>query len=97
MSLDPLTLEIKSKSLDLNERKYAQALLPIRKQHHLLLVSLLLIQSMTSEALPLFIDELSGSITAIIISMFLVLVCGEIIPNSICTGPRKLEIAYNLR
>jgi len=64
----------------------------MRKKHHLTMVSLLIATCILNESLPLFIDTITNPLVAIILSVALTLVFGEIIPNSICTGPRKLEI-----
>jgi hypothetical protein len=69
MSLDPLVLLIKMKAgATEKERKQAEGLLPIVKQHHRLLVTLLLLNSMANEALPLFLDALVPSYVAVILS-----------------------------
>jgi metal transporter CNNM len=45
------------------------------------------------EALPLFLDKIVPEFLAIIISVVLVLLFGEIIPQAICTGPEQVRIA----
>jgi len=64
----------------------------MRKMHHLTMVSLLITTCILNESLPLFIDAVTNPVVAIVLSVVLTLVFGEIIPNAICTGPRKLEI-----
>lgn len=49
-----------------------------------------------TEALPIFLDKLVPEYVAIIISVTLVLLFGEIIPASILTGPNQLAIAASL-
>jgi len=71
----------------------AQKVLPLIKDHHRLLVTLLLLNSMANEALPLFLDQLVPSFMAVILSVTLVLMFGEIIPSAIFTGSEQLRIA----
>lgn len=61
--------------------------------HHYLLVTLLLVNSAANEALPVFLDNLVPAWVAVLISVSLVLVFGEIIPSAVFTGPRQLSIA----
>ena len=56
----------------------AKAILPILSQHHLLLVTLLLMNAAANEALPLFLDELVPSYIAIVLSVTIVLFFGEV-------------------
>ena len=58
----------------------------MKKDHHLLLVSLLLVNAAVNEALPIFLDSLVPSWLAIVLSVTLVLFFGEIIPSAIFTG-----------
>ena len=96
-SFDYTEMLIKTRSGTGNEKRYAERLLPVLKNHHLLLVSLLLWNAVAAEALPIFLDGLvTESWQAIVISVTLVLFVGEIIPAAILTGPRQLQIAYYL-
>ncbi|KAL7543959.1 hypothetical protein ACHAWF_007491, partial [Thalassiosira exigua] len=97
----PLALEIKRHaSSDKKERQHSEQLLPLLVGHsrrHRLLVSLLLLNSLANEALPLFLDELlPGKYAAIIVSVTLVLFFGEIVPSAFFTGPRQVEVAAGL-
>lgn len=60
------------------------------------LVTLLLMNALANEALPLFLDELVPSYMAVILSVTLVLFFGEIIPSAIFTGPNQLAISSKL-
>lgn len=55
--------------------------------HHWMLVTLLLCNAAALESLPLFLDKMVPEIIAIVLSVTFVLIFGEIIPMSICTGP----------
>lgn len=64
---------------------------PLLRNHHLLLVTLLLANSAAMEALPLFLDAMVPSWAAIAISVTVVLIFGEILPQSFATRqPLKL-------
>ncbi|KAL7532030.1 hypothetical protein ACHAXR_004384 [Thalassiosira sp. AJA248-18] len=101
LSLDPLSLEIKRRASDsVTEQQWSEQLLPLLVGHskrHRLLVSLLLINALANEALPLFLDELlPGKYAAIIVSVTLVLFFGEIVPSAFFTGPNQVEVAAKL-
>ena len=97
LTLDELDLQIKTRAaIDLNERVYAAALLPIVRQHHRLLVTLLLLNAIAYEALPLFLDNLVPSWAAILLSVTFLLIFGEVIPSAIFTGPDQLRLASHL-
>ncbi|KAJ1399743.1 hypothetical protein B484DRAFT_339363, partial [Ochromonadaceae sp. CCMP2298] len=57
---------------------------------------LMLWNASATEALPIFLNRLVPEYLAIIISVTLVLFVGEIIPASILTGPRQLQITAAL-
>ena len=96
MSIDPLFLAIKFRSGTVDEQKQASQILPLVKQHHFLLVTLLLMNSLANEALPIFLDDLVPDYVAVILSVTLVLFFGEIIPSAIFTGPDQMSIAASL-
>eukprot|EP00347_Sterkiella_histriomuscorum_P014098 403362175 len=75
---------------------YAKVVLPILKQHHFLLVTLLLSNAFAMEALPIYLDAIMPSFWAIIVSVTAVLFFGEVIPQAVCTGPQQLQIARML-
>jgi metal transporter CNNM len=97
MSLDELMLHIKIRaSSNPVEQGHAELLLPLVKKRHLCLVSLLMINCLVDEALPLFLDNLLPSWAAVLLSTTLVLVVSEIIPSAVFTGPDQLSIAAKL-
>ena len=98
VSLDELDLRIKQRGEAVSEAIYASRLLPLIRiePHHQLLVTLLLLNSVANEALPLFLDKLVPQWAAILISVSAVLFVGEIIPAAIFTGPSKMRIAASL-
>jgi len=95
LSIDTLKLKIKLQVGTEQERVYAKRVLPLLKNHHWLLCSLLIYNAAANEALPIFLDALVPSVWAIIISVTLVLLFGEVIPTALFTGPNQLAIAAN--
>lgn len=59
-----------------------------------MLVTCLFCNAIAFETLPLFLDKLVSPLEAILMSVTLVLIFGEIVPQAICTGPHQLSIAY---
>ena len=58
---------------------------PVIKNQHLLLCTLLIGNSLAMESLPLFLDKLVPTWAAILLSVTLILMFGEILPQAICT------------
>eukprot|EP00930_Biecheleria_cincta_P027432 TRINITY_DN19279_c0_g1_i1.p1 TRINITY_DN19279_c0_g1~~TRINITY_DN19279_c0_g1_i1.p1 ORF type:complete len:515 (+),score=69.34 TRINITY_DN19279_c0_g1_i1:89-1633(+) len=79
--------------------KRASAMIPgclNPSSNHYLLVTLLLWNSAANEALPIFFDHLLPASIAILVSVTVVLIFGEIVPSAIFTGDNKLKIAARL-
>lgn len=93
LSLDTLKLKIKYLVGSEDDKKAVSKILPLLENHHWLLCTLLLYNAMANEALPIFLDALVPSWAAVIISVTLVLLFGEIIPTALFTGPSQLLIA----
>nr|XP_043623493.1 DUF21 domain-containing protein At4g33700-like [Erigeron canadensis] len=85
MSFSLVDLEVLAKSGTPKDRKYAEKILPVVKRQHLLLCTLLICNAAAMEALPIFLDSLVPAWGAILISVTLILLFGEIIPQSVCT------------
>jgi CBS domain containing-hemolysin-like protein len=96
LSLDELKLKIKEQTGTETEKAAVKAILPLLKDRHFLMCTLLLFNSLANEALPVFLNEIVPSFVAIIISVTLVLLVGEVMPAAIFTGPNQLNIAYKL-
>ena len=95
LTLDAMDLQIIERaSMDDDEKKYARALYPIVKGRHQLLVTLLLLNALAYETLPIFLDALVPSWVAILLSVTFVMIFGEIIPSAIFTGPEQLRLGY---
>ncbi|CAI9104193.1 OLC1v1002821C1 [Oldenlandia corymbosa var. corymbosa] len=85
MSLSLVDLEVLAKSGTPKDKKHAEKILPVVKNQHLLLVTLLICNAAAMEALPIFLDALITAYGAILISVTLILLFGEIIPQAVCT------------
>lgn len=96
LSLDTTKLEIKTMTGTSKEKRAAASILPIVKQHHLLLVTLLLFNSIANETLPIFLGALVPNYLAVLISVTLILIFGEILPSALFTGPNQLLTAARL-
>ena len=91
LSVDDLTMELRMTSGTEEEKHYA--VLPILSNRHWLLVTILLMNSFAMEALPVFLDKIVHRIWAVVISVTLILIFGEVIPMAVCTGPNQVKIA----
>ncbi|GMN34230.1 hypothetical protein TIFTF001_004576 [Ficus carica] len=60
-------------------------ILPVVRKQHLLLCTLLICNAAAMEALPIFLDSLVTAWVAILISVTLILLFGEIIPQAVCS------------
>ncbi|PKI84894.1 hypothetical protein MVES1_001346 [Malassezia vespertilionis] len=86
MSLDETQLQVLMAQGTEKQREYAAKIIPIRKDGHLLLTTLLIANMITNETLPIIADPLlGGGIQAVIVSIVLVVVFAELIPQSVCS------------
>ncbi|KAJ6495606.1 hypothetical protein C8R47DRAFT_939128, partial [Mycena vitilis] len=86
MSLDETQLNVLCLSGTPEQRKYAQKILPIRQNGHLLLVTLLLANMIVNESLPIIADPvLGGGVQSVVVSTVLIIIFAEIIPQSLFT------------
>ncbi|KAJ7575985.1 hypothetical protein C8J56DRAFT_974264 [Mycena floridula] len=84
MSLDETQLNVLSTSGNENQRKYANQILPVRRNGHLLLVTLLLANMIVNETLPIIADPvLGGQVQSVVVSTVLIVIFSEIIPQSL--------------
>ncbi|KAK4372478.1 hypothetical protein RND71_007862 [Anisodus tanguticus] len=85
MSLGLVELEILQRSGTPLEKKQAATIFPVVQKQHQLLVTLLLCNAASMEALPIYLDKIFNQYVAIILSVTFVLSFGEVIPQAICT------------
>ena len=93
LSVDQLTMELRENTGTEEEKAASKVILPVLSNRHWLLCTLLLMNSFAMEALPVFLDRIFSRLTAVIISVTLLLIFGEVIPQALCTGPRQVQIA----
>ena len=93
LSVDQLTMELREKTGTEEEKAASKIILPVLSNRHWLLCTLLLMNSFAMEALPVFLDRIFSRFTAVVISVTLLLIFGEVIPQALCTGPRQIQIA----
>ncbi|KAH7566736.1 hypothetical protein JRO89_XS08G0225200 [Xanthoceras sorbifolium] len=85
MSMSLVDLEVLAKSGTPSDRKHASKILPVVTRQHLLLCTLLICNAAAMETLPIFLDSLVTAWGAILISVTLILLFGEIIPQAVCS------------
>ncbi|WFD41633.1 hypothetical protein MPSI1_000264 [Malassezia psittaci] len=86
MSLDETQLQVLTAQGTARERKDAAKIVPVRKDGHLLLTTLLIANMITNETLPIVADPLlGGGVQAVIVSIVLVVIFAELIPQSVCS------------
>ncbi|KNZ82305.1 Protein MAM3 [Termitomyces sp. J132] len=86
MSLDETQLSVLCISGTPKQREYANKIMPIRKNGHLLLVTLLLANMIVNETLPVISEPvLGGGLQGVVVSTVLIIIFAEIIPQSIFT------------
>ncbi|KAJ2808211.1 hypothetical protein H4R21_000167 [Coemansia helicoidea] len=85
MSLDETNLHILATSGSARQQRYARRILPIRKNGHWLLVTLLLANTVINETLPIVLHSIvGGGVMAVLVSTASIVLFGEIIPQSLC-------------
>mmetsp|Transcript_22346 Transcript_22346/g.49466 ORF Transcript_22346/g.49466 Transcript_22346/m.49466 type:complete len:634 (+) Transcript_22346:92-1993(+) len=96
MALDTRALEMRIRSGTPMEKKWAEAILPLRKRGNFLLCTLLLGNTAVNACLAIFIGSFAGGFLGGVISTFAIVVFGEIIPQSICSR-HGLAVGYYTR
>jgi metal transporter CNNM len=86
MGQDQVYLQVIAESGSRNDRTDAQKVLNVlQRGRHWVLVSLLLGNVITNEMLPIILDQdVRGGWFAVVASTILVVIFGEIVPQSIC-------------
>ncbi|OBZ67229.1 Metal transporter CNNM4 [Grifola frondosa] len=86
MSLDETQLQVLSISGTPKQKAYAAKIQPVRRNGHLLLVTLLLANMIVNETLPVISEPvLGGGPESVVVSTVLIVIFSEIIPQSLCT------------
>ena len=93
LSVDDLTMELKEANGTEEEKALSAKILPVLSNRRWLHVTLLLMNAFAFEALPVFLDRIVNRFWAVVISVSLILVFGEVLPQALCTGPNQNKIA----
>ena len=80
-----LHMQILVEGGDPEERQHAKTILPVRKRGNLLLCTLLLGNTLINSALSILLADLTTGAIGLISSTIIILIFGEIMPQSICT------------
>lgn len=85
MGLDMVNLQVLSSSGNEEERRNANTVLRLLERgRHWVLVVLLLGNVIVNETLPVFLSEFGSGLSAVILSTVLIVIFGEIVPQSVC-------------
>ena len=84
LSLDIFALKVLSKAGEPKEQEYAKKIMPIRKNGNWLLATLLLGNTIVNNGFSILLADITSGIVALIVSVGLVLIFGEITPQAIC-------------
>ncbi|BDA50022.1 Metal transporter CNNM4 [Coccomyxa sp. Obi] len=85
LSLDRVGLRILVEGGDAKERRHAEKILPVREQGNQLLCTLLLGNVIINSALSILLADLTTGPIGLLTSTAIILIFGEIIPQSICS------------
>lgn len=85
MALDKTELKIIAKCGSTSEKKYAKAIEPVRRRGNFLLCTLLLGNVLVNNSLTILLDDLSNGLYAVIGATLGIVICGEIIPQALCS------------
>jgi metal transporter CNNM len=85
MSLDDVEMEILIKSGKSHEKRHAEKIRSIIQKPHKLLVTLVVWNAIAAESLPLVLDRITDPVTSVVLSVTVVLLFGEIVPQALCT------------
>eukprot|EP00793_Prasinoderma_coloniale_P001600 PRCOL_00003405-RA len=85
LSQDATDLEVIARSGSAEQRADAARVAAVTRSQHWLLVTLLLCNAVAMEGLPLLLDRLASPAQAVAISVTLVLLVGEVLPQAVCS------------
>ncbi|KDN43217.1 DUF21-domain-containing protein [Tilletiaria anomala UBC 951] len=95
MSLDETQLQVLAAQGTDKQKMYARKIMPVRKDGHLLLTTLLIANMITNETLPIVADPLlGGGFRAVIFSIVVIVIFAELIPQSVCSRYGLVVGAY---
>ena len=85
MSLDPVGLEIIAEGGAPQDREYAKAIIPVRKNGNLLLCTLLLGNTAVNSMISILLSSVTNGAIGLVTSTLGIVVFGEITPQALCS------------
>lgn len=85
LSLNRTDLKIISNTGTDTERKYAQAIYPVRIHGNYLLCSILLGNVLVNNIFTILLDDMSSGTVAVLVSTLCIVIIGEICPQAVCS------------
>lgn len=85
LSLDMKDLKIFKETGTYRERYYANKIIPLRRHPNYLLCSIVFAQTLLNAINTLFLDNIAGGIVATVVATLMITICGEIIPQALCS------------
>lgn len=85
LSLDMKDIAMVIRGPNSAQKRYAEAVQPLMKHSHRLLVTLVLCNAAAMEALPMIVDRLTSPLVSLLLSVTVVLLFGEIVPQALCS------------
>jgi len=84
MSIDELKMRLLQRTGTSDQKRAAKKLAPLLKDQHLLLTTIVFVNCVCMEVLPKLLDKFLSDTAAIITSVTLILIFGEIVPQAAC-------------
>lgn len=85
MSMDQTELKIVANTGTDEEKRYARAIMPVRKTGNYLLCSILLGNVLVNSTLTIIMDDITSGLVAVIGSTLVIVIFGEICPQAVCS------------